>query len=216
MNVTTEARLVVAIREGNATANDDLILGHRNMIFNLAKKHARSPEHKQDLIGIGSVALCESVETFVGKKQACRFSTYAYQRIDAAIIHSLRTSKGVLSATEWEGRTDSRLQRQYTELAQELGREPTLQEFSFVYGEEMHEQPQETGLEYVDSERSVQPLNGYNVDFERMPSFARIIVDEIQHGASSNVLAEVSANLSVSECEIQQVLQIAREYIHFS
>ena len=216
MNVTTESRLLVEINQGNTTAHKDIILGHHRMVYKLAKKHARNQEHKEDLESIGTVALCEAANKFPNQPRPCRFSTFAHQRIEAAMIHNLRTNKGILSASEWEGRTDSRLQRNFTELTQELGREPTLDEFAFVYGEEIHEQPQETSVDMVDAERSVPALNGNNIDFERLPQFARLIVEEVAYGASSNILAEVSQNLSIPESEVQSVLSYAADYIHFS
>ena len=187
------------------------------MVFKLATKHKRSVDHQDELVGIGNVALCEAADTFPEKPRKCRFSTYAYQRIEASMIHSFRTSKGVLSSTEWEGRTDSRKQRQWTQLAQDLGREPTMEEFSFVYGEEIHVQPTETPVESIDAEYSVKPVNGHDVDMERMPLFARIVVQEVSYGMTSgDVLMEASQNLSIPPSEVRDVLRYASDYIHFS
>tara|TARA_Y100001951_G_scaffold34334_1_gene27036 strand:+ start:742 stop:1395 length:654 start_codon:yes stop_codon:yes gene_type:complete len=201
--------------QGNQTAIDVLVLTFNNMVFKIAKKHSRGADHYDDLIGTGNLALCESAITYGEKERSCSFSTFAYKRIEASIIHSLRTTKGQLSSTEWEGRRHAVLQRQYKELSQELGRDPTMQEYEFVYGEQYQENIKEVEVEEIDREMFVRPENGSNLDYARMPEFAKVVVQEICDGTGSDIVAEVSSNLSIGTAEVKEVIQIASKYIHF-
>ena len=213
MNVTTEARLVLQIQDNSQTASDELIIGHRGLVFKLSEKHGHDTEHKQELSSVGDLALCEATRSFVGKERSCRFSTFAYTRIEASMINSLRTfSCGILSATEWEGRSDARLRRQWKELAQDLGRDPTLDEFAFVYEEDIYEKPVPTGLELIDVEKSYPPVNGNRLDMEKLPKHVRQVVDEVSYGAS---LGEVAMSVSAPREEIHDLLTLAARFIHF-
>lgn len=213
MNVTTEARLVLQIQDNSQTASDELIIGHRGLVFKLAEKHGHDSEHKQELSSVGDLALCEATRSFVGKERSCRFSTFAYTRIEASMIQSLRTSSGgILSSTEWEGRSDARLKRQWKDLTQDLGREPTLDEFAFVYEEDIYEKPIPTGLKSVDMEKFQPPVNGSKIDFEKLPKHIRQIVDEVSYGAS---LGEVATSVSAPREEIHGLLSLAVRFIHF-
>lgn len=213
MNVTTETRLILQIKENNQTATDDLIIGHRGLVYKLAEKHGHDADHKIELSSVGDLALCEAARSFVGKSKNCRFSTFAYTRIEASMIHALRTSSGgVLSSTEWEGRSDARLRRQWKDLTQDLGREPTLDEFAFVYDEHIYSKPIPTELEAVDMEKSQAPVNGNRIDFEKLPKHIRQVVDEVSYGAS---LGEVANNVSAPREEIRGLLTLAIQFIHF-
>jgi len=202
--------------QGNQTSISLLVNEFRNMVYKIAKKHARNSDHFDDLVGTGNLALCESATKFGEKERTCRFSTFAYQRIEASIIHSLRTTKGSMSSTEWEGRKHSQLQRQYVDLSQELGREPTMQEFEFVYGEQFHQNVSEVAIEEIDREIYIKPINGSDIDYAKMPEFAKVVIQEIYNGTTSDILGEVSMNLSISKDEVKEVIKIAAEYIHFS
>jgi hypothetical protein len=131
MNPTTESRLVPLVHTGNITASQELIVGHRNMVFALAGqcKNGGGQDEFDELVSIGELALCESVSTFKG---GCRFSTHAYLAIRRSMIEFQRTDGGI--KPEWETRKEQKLNKQVNDLSQELRRTPTFDEFEEEFG----------------------------------------------------------------------------------
>ena len=215
MNPTLESSLLSDIRQNNQTAMDALILGHHGMVYKLAGRHGRDEDHKEDLVSIGNLALCKAARTFPLVDRECRFSTYVQARIEASFIHSMRIAKGSLSASEWEGRTDARKKRQWKQLAQDLGREPTLDEFSFVYEESMcDDSVADEPIEAIDREYSVSPVNGKYVDHKLMPKTMRMTVEWVGSGAT---FGECADQFKVSRGVIESLaISAAANYIHFT
>ena len=132
MNPTTESRMWLEIEVDNSTVHESMIMGHRGIVLELAKRFRCSHDHYEDLISIGDVELCGCVDQFREKVPDCCFSTFAYRRVHSAIVNDLRTENG---RNSYEGRIDARVNNHWTELSDELGRTPTIEEFTFIFGE---------------------------------------------------------------------------------
>lgn len=139
MDIDTQADLVTQIRANNMTAWTAFVTAHLGMVYDLAKVYTNGGGQEQfnDLVGDGELALCEAGREYVEQDIDCRFSTYAFVRIERAMVTRRRTDGGV--STEWLARTCQaaresldRLQARFAEFG--IDRPPTPDELAYVEG----------------------------------------------------------------------------------
>jgi DNA-directed RNA polymerase specialized sigma subunit len=130
---TTESRLACA-SIGNPAAFTELVTGMEGLVQGLAKRHVNcaGAELRAELESAGRQALCESVVTFTKSGANCRFSTFAGQRMNRAMVSFLRTADG--TGTEWRARAQKQARRARQQLIDALGDEPTSEEMAFYSG----------------------------------------------------------------------------------
>jgi RNA polymerase sigma factor (sigma-70 family) len=209
MNPTIETHLWLQIDQQNLTAQHALVTGHQGLVFDLAKKYFSRDGAGQvpysELVSEGNLALCEAVDGYQGTQPDCRFSTYAYRRIEAALISRLRTD-GLVARTEWQARTSQEARRNFTKLTHRLDRPPTVEEFIYVYGEHQGECLQQNcyyvELELGSTERTPEPMisppdegpvddpvEAMGTVYVELPMASRMLVTALSGGATVGEVA---------------------------
>ncbi len=120
------AALVERARRGDTEAREELIRRNLKLVRSVALRFRRAAVEEDDLFQLGCVGLVRAVDRFdPGRRVA--FSTYAVPYITGEILSYLRTDRPVKvgRTTQQRGREALRVR---DELAQELGREPSVQE----------------------------------------------------------------------------------------
>jgi len=193
-----------------------MILGHRGVVLKLAKKY-RSKDHDafEDLIGEGELALCEAAGSFPKRDRACRFSSYAYLRVQAAIVRHIRQD-GSFSLTEWEGRKQYEAARKVeAELAERerTGRSiPALVELADVCGERVVSEWYGSMMTRCSESHipPIGPVNGDRVDRRRLPKPTQMVMQALVDGAT---LGQVSVEWGRSRDEIRQHAVLALDHL---
>jgi len=194
-----------------------MILGHRGIVLKLAKKY-RSADHDafEDLIGEGELALCEAAGSYSDKERSCRFSSYAYYRVQASIVKHIRKD-GPFSKSEWEGRKQHEATKKVeAELLQResTGRStPTLVELADVCGEKAVREWYRAMLTRCPEGEvpPIGPVNGDRVDRRTLPKPAQMVVQGILDGAT---LGQMAVEWAVPRCEIEQHARMAVEHLN--
>ena len=86
-----EEELIERLKQGDATAKQELIEHNLRLVAHIARKYARSGLDNDDLVSIGSIGLMKAVETF--KPDTGRLSSYASRCIENEILMALRAGK---------------------------------------------------------------------------------------------------------------------------
>ena len=193
INATTESRLWFEIDQGNSTSQEEIILGHRGIVFKLASRHRRNYDDMAELVGEGEVSLCEAALTYPEKERGCRFSTYAHLRVHASMIRFKRVDFE-FSRSEWEGRKASESKRLITEEVDRLESEgkppPAIRELADVCGDDAVSRWLEEREGVSTDHLHTQPVNGHRVDARRLPKPTQLVLQALSDGASVGEIAD--------------------------
>jgi len=119
-------------RRGDKRARDRLIEMNLGLAGAIAGKFCGPGEDREDLFQVGSVGLIKALDRF-DPSRGFNFSTYAFHTILGEVRRYLR-DRGPVHVSRSLKEQASRIRRERSRLAQNLGREPTLKEIAAAVG----------------------------------------------------------------------------------
>lgn len=129
LSAESEKQLARKIAEGDLSARNLMIESNLRLVVKIARRYMNRGLAFPDLIEEGNLGLIKAVERFSLEK-GCRFSTYATwwirQSIERALINQSHTIRLPVHITD----EINRLLKGSRQLAQQLQREPSIQELS--------------------------------------------------------------------------------------
>jgi RNA polymerase sigma factor (sigma-70 family) len=226
MKKEQEEHYLNLVRDNNLTAYHAFITAHMRMVYKLAHQYTpKRDDHRitfEELVGDGNLALCESLHQYVEKytnNPDCKFSTFAYNRIRAALISRLRTDETV-EKTEWRARCIHISNKLYDEMAEMLGRSPTYTEFEDKHGKRKADIVFMGRHDYVDTEEAMDLSEDIGVimeelhekiEYKRLPLSARVVLKELTNGST---LGQVTTEWNIDRQEVKNSLYDAYRQVY--
>ena len=124
-----EARLARAIRKGEEEALDKLVRSNLRFVVSVAKKYQNQGVPLSDLINEGNLGLIRAAHKF-DETKGIKFISYAVWWIRQAILQALAEQSRIVRVPLNRAGALHRIGRQTSNLLQELGREPTVEEIA--------------------------------------------------------------------------------------
>jgi RNA polymerase primary sigma factor len=124
-----EARLAVAIRDGDGDALDKLVRSNLRFVVSVAKKYQNQGVPLSDLINEGNMGLIRAAHKF-DESKGIKFISYAVWWIRQAILQALAEQSRIVRVPLNRAGALHRIGKRSSALLQELGREPTADELA--------------------------------------------------------------------------------------
>lgn len=126
-------RLFERLRQGDVTARAELVSLHESLVRFLAAKFANRGEPLEDLIQVGTIGLINAIDRF-DPDRGLKFSTYATPTIVGEIKRHFRDRSWNLKVPRWLKELNQQVVRANDQLAQHLGRSPSIPEIAAFVG----------------------------------------------------------------------------------
>lgn len=124
--------LIERLQAGDKTAREVLVEKNLGLVYHIAKRFNGRGYEAEDLIQIGSIGLMKAIDKF-DLSYAVRFSTYAVPMITGEIKRFLRDD-GMIKMSRSIRENGWKIRAASERLAQQLGREATIEEISIQTG----------------------------------------------------------------------------------
>jgi RNA polymerase primary sigma factor len=125
-----EAVLARSVREGDQKALNRLIEANLRFVVQIAKEYQGKGLPLSDLIDEGNVGLIKAAKRFDPDRRV-KFISYAIWWIRQSIRQAIREQSRLVRLPAHKERELSRIERKYVEMAQSLGRSPTVNEVAY-------------------------------------------------------------------------------------
>jgi RNA polymerase sigma-B factor len=113
----------------NLRAREALLVSYAPLVKSVAARFLGSGETFEDLVQEGNLGLLSAID-FYKPEHNIQFSTYAHHLIAGQIRHYLRDRGTLIRQPAWIQEERARVEKARRGLAEELGREPSLQELA--------------------------------------------------------------------------------------
>ena len=120
--------LLKRMREGDASARDELISGNLKLVLSVIKRFSRRGENPDDLFQVGCIGLIKAIDNF-DLTLGLRFSTYAVPMIIGELRRYFRDNNAIRVSRSVRDLAYKALQAK-EELSASLGREPKIEEIA--------------------------------------------------------------------------------------
>ncbi len=124
-----EVELARRIREGDEKALDRLVAANLRFVVTIARRYAGHGVPLSDLVTEGNVGLLRAARRF-DETKGVRFVSYAVWWIRQAILHALTEGSRIVRVPTGRIEEAQRVSRTVRRLAQDLGREPSIEEIA--------------------------------------------------------------------------------------
>lgn len=124
-----EAALAARIRNGDEEALNSLVRANLRFVVSVAKRYQNQGVSLADLINEGNIGLMRAAQKFDGSK-GIKFISYAVWWVRQAVLQALAEQSRIVRVPAKRAGDVHRIGRRSSALAQELGREPTLDEIA--------------------------------------------------------------------------------------
>ncbi len=159
-----ERRVARLVRSGDGEALDLLVRSNLRFVVSMARKYARSGYPLDELVNEGNIGLLEAARRFDPEK-GVRFVSYAGWWVRQAILAAIARYGQAISVPPKLKFEQYRFEQRVAELAQDLGRQPSVEEISSAL--EIDEAGVRQMLQAVPRDLSLsQPLGDDGFDVE--------------------------------------------------
>lgn len=119
---------ILLAHQGNKEARDVLVLENMGLVYSVARRFAGRGYEMEDIVQIGTIGLIKAIDKF-DLEQPVMFSTYAVPMISGEIKRFIRDD-GMIKISRSIKENGWKIKQASEKLAQELGRDATIEEIS--------------------------------------------------------------------------------------